>query len=61
MNIQGKATLSWMILRQAVQLAQDLGMFGTPIVWQPELSTPPEMERVRAVTAWAVFIMNTYG
>lgn len=61
MNIQGKAALSWMILRQAVQLAQDLGMFGTPIVPHSEFSTLPEMERVRAITAWAVFIMNTYG
>lgn len=50
-----------MILRQAVQLAQDLGMFGAPVVLQPELLILPEMQRVCAVTAWAVFTMNTYG
>lgn len=30
MKSQGKTKLGWLLLRQAVQLAQDLGMFRAP-------------------------------
>lgn len=61
MKSQGKTKLGWLLLRQAVQLAQDLGMFRAPLILHSDLEMMPlDMQHVRTITAWGVFIMNTY-
>ncbi|KAG0157063.1 hypothetical protein PDIDSM_4247 [Penicillium digitatum] len=54
---QGRARKSWMMLSQAVQLAGDIGLYDAPSVSNKKIL--PEMERVRTITAWAVFNMST--
>lgn len=40
-------------------MAQDMGLFTTPEVAHPSTEAmSPEMERVRAITAWGVFSLN---
>ncbi|CAL5869594.1 uncharacterized protein PFLUO_LOCUS3824 [Penicillium psychrofluorescens] len=51
---QGKANLGWLLLRQAVQLAHDMGLF-----LPPEANHSPEMQRVRSTTAWGIFNLNS--
>jgi hypothetical protein len=40
-------------------MAQDMGLFTVPKVENPSATTP-EMQRVRAITAWGVFSLNVY-
>lgn len=46
-----------MMLTQAVQLARDIGLFDAPSVSNKKML--PEMERVRAITAWGVFNLSS--
>ncbi|CEJ59229.1 hypothetical protein PMG11_07860 [Penicillium brasilianum] len=56
---QGKSSRAWWILRGAVQMAQDMGLFTFPEVAHSSTEAmSPEMERVRAITAWGVFSLN---
>lgn len=55
---QGRARVSWLTLRQAVQLAQDLGMFRAPRALQYWGQLSAETQRVRAITAWGTFMVN---
>lgn len=59
LKCQGKNAVSWLMLRQAVQLAQDFGMFQAPRAlhanWQ---EMPADAQRVHTMTAWGVFVMN---
>lgn len=42
-------------------MAQDMGLFKYPRAVHSTLETmSPEMERVRAITAWGVFSLNLY-
>jgi len=44
------------MLRQAVQLAQDFGMFrGSHASWE-EMDV--DMQRIHAIAAWGIFVMN---
>ncbi|KAJ5569742.1 uncharacterized protein N7459_009172 [Penicillium hispanicum] len=52
-SYQGNTNMAWVMLRQGVQHAQDMGLFMLPHErGQPEENGSPEMERVRAITAW---------
>lgn len=61
LKCQGRDRVSWLTLRQAVQLAQDLGMFRAPKVLQDWGELSAETQRVRAITAWGTFMVNLYG
>ena len=61
LKCQGRDTVSWLTLRQAVQLAQDLGMFRAPKPLQDWEELSVEMQHVRAITAWGTFMVNLYG
>ena len=61
LKCQGRDTVSWLTLRQAVQLAQDLGMFRAPQPSQDWEELSAEMQHVRAITAWGTFMVNLYG
>ncbi|OOF99753.1 hypothetical protein ASPCADRAFT_203549 [Aspergillus carbonarius ITEM 5010] len=60
LKFQGKDGLSWLMLRQAVQLAQDFGMFTSPRTrhrqWE---GVPHKLQHVGAITAWGLFILNS--
>ncbi|KAJ5907529.1 Transcription factor [Penicillium taxi] len=57
LSCQGKSRLGWLTLRQAVELAQDLGMFKHPSVIQRGQKSP-EMKRAYTITAWGIFSLN---
>ncbi|PYH99633.1 C6 transcription factor [Aspergillus ellipticus CBS 707.79] len=60
LKFQGKASLSWLMLRQAAQLAQDFGMFTSPRIRQYQWEAmPPRMKHTCAITAWGIFIWNS--
>ncbi|KAL2815329.1 hypothetical protein BJX63DRAFT_420414 [Aspergillus granulosus] len=60
LKLQGKDNASWLYLRQAVQLGQDIGMFRTPSSRPSEWDQmPEELKHASARTAWGVFILNT--
>lgn len=47
------------MLRQAVQMGQDIGLFVLPrAIHASSQDMSPEMERVRAVTAWGLYSLN---
>lgn len=46
------------MLRQAVQLAQDFGMFQGPRLHANWKEMDADMQRICAITAWGIFIMN---
>ncbi|EHA22972.1 hypothetical protein ASPNIDRAFT_37001 [Aspergillus niger ATCC 1015] len=62
LKFRGKDDLSWLMLRQAVQLAQDFGMFASPRTrhrqWE-KMSL--RLQHACAITAWGLFILNSYG
>ena len=59
LSCQGKASLGWLMLKQAVELAKDLDLFKHPNgLHRPRREISPEMERVRAITAWGIFSLN---
>jgi hypothetical protein len=59
LSCQGNTSLGWLMLRQAVQLGQDIGLFMLPRAAFPHSEVmSPEMERVRAITAWGIFSLN---
>ncbi|KAJ5176089.1 uncharacterized protein N7482_001966 [Penicillium canariense] len=59
LSYQGKTSRAWWILRGAVQLAQDMDLFSSPQKAHPSgEAMSPEMERVRAITAWGIFGLN---
>lgn len=49
------------MLRQAVQLAQDFGMFRVPTLHANWGEMDADMQRIHATTAWGIFVMNLYG
>ncbi|KAF9885695.1 hypothetical protein FE257_012677 [Aspergillus nanangensis] len=60
LNLHGKGRASWMMLKQAVQLAQDWGMFQSPRARHHEWDKmPTEMQYVGATTAWGIFMLNS--
>ncbi|GES58297.1 C6 transcription factor [Aspergillus terreus] len=59
-HCQGKRQASWMMLRQAVQLAQDFGMFEAPRTQHHEWKKMnAQMQYVASVTAHSIFILNS--
>lgn len=59
-SCQGDATRGWYLLRQAVQLGEELGLFMHPRGARLRSigDETSERERVRAITAWGVFSLN---
>ncbi|KAL2800285.1 fungal-specific transcription factor domain-containing protein [Aspergillus keveii] len=61
LKLQGKDNASWLYLRQAVQLEQDIGIFRSsssrPSEWD---RMSDELKYSSARTAWGVFIMNSH-
>ncbi|KAL3467043.1 fungal-specific transcription factor domain-containing protein [Aspergillus heterothallicus] len=61
LKLQGKDNASWLYLRQAVQLGQDIGIFRSPRLRHSEWDQmPEELKRASARTAWGVFILNSH-
>ncbi|PLB48051.1 C6 transcription factor [Aspergillus steynii IBT 23096] len=59
LSFQAKKT-SWLMLRQAVQLAQDIGMFQTPRSGHQEWKkTHMEVQYAGVITAWGIFALNS--
>ncbi|KKK19120.1 hypothetical protein AOCH_002437 [Aspergillus ochraceoroseus] len=60
LKLHGKDDISWLMLRQAVQLGQDFGMFKAPRTRHHEWDQMPEnVRRICTSTAWGVFILNS--
>ncbi|PWY73678.1 C6 transcription factor [Aspergillus heteromorphus CBS 117.55] len=60
LKFQGKENLSWLMLRQAVQLGQDFGMFTSPRTRHRQWEVmPSRMQHLGAITAWGIFICNS--
>ncbi|KAL6229398.1 hypothetical protein BDW75DRAFT_245763 [Aspergillus navahoensis] len=60
LKLQGKDDASWLCIRQAVQLGQDIGLFNLPKSGHSNWDQLPE--RIRhssARTAWSLFILNS--
>ncbi|GIJ98675.1 hypothetical protein Aspvir_000793 [Aspergillus viridinutans] len=55
---QGKGHLGWLMLKQGVQLAQDFGLFQTSRAL-PHRGWSVQSQRVTAITAWGIYIMNS--
>ncbi|EAW13913.1 fungal specific transcription factor domain-containing protein [Aspergillus clavatus NRRL 1] len=55
---QGKGQSGWLMLRQAVQLAQDFGLFHRSRALL-EHGVTTDQQHVAAITAWGLFIMNS--
>lgn len=61
LKLHGKDNASWLYLRQAVQLGQDIGLFNTPKSRHNDWDQMPERIRhASAQTAWSIFILNSY-
>lgn len=62
LRYQGKERSSWLMLKQAVQLARDFGMFQPPRerVHRRRSELSAEMNRVFSITAWGVSILNAF-
>ncbi|OJJ52511.1 hypothetical protein ASPSYDRAFT_62822 [Aspergillus sydowii CBS 593.65] len=59
LKLQGKDNSSWLHLRQAVQIGQDIGLFKFPRSKHCEWDRMPEhVKRASSQTAWAIFILN---
>ncbi|KAL5364009.1 hypothetical protein BJX96DRAFT_127952 [Aspergillus floccosus] len=59
-HCQGKRQASWMMLRQAVQLAQDFGMFEAPRTQHHEWKKMnAQMQYVASITSHSIFILNS--
>ncbi|RDW90725.1 putative C6 transcription factor [Aspergillus mulundensis] len=60
LNLQGKDNASWLYIRQAVQLGQDIGLFNLPKSGHGNWDRLPD--RIRhssARTAWSLFVLNS--
>ncbi|KAF4215306.1 hypothetical protein CNMCM6805_005459 [Aspergillus fumigatiaffinis] len=55
---QGKGQLGWLMLKQGVQLAQDFGLFQASRA-VPHRTWSVQSQRVAAITAWGIYIMNS--
>ncbi|KAL2856617.1 fungal-specific transcription factor domain-containing protein [Aspergillus pseudoustus] len=61
LKLQGKDNASWLYLRQAVQLGQDIGIFRPPSSRPSEWDQmPEELKHASVRTAWGVFILNSH-
>ncbi|CAG8020178.1 unnamed protein product [Penicillium olsonii] len=56
-KLRGRISKSWLVLGQAVRLAQGMGLFDSPSSAQETALT--EMERVRTITAWSIFNLSS--
>ncbi|KAL2834350.1 fungal-specific transcription factor domain-containing protein [Aspergillus cavernicola] len=60
LKLRGKDNASWLLLRQAVQLGQDIGMFKPSRARHSQWDQMPEhVKRASARTAWSIFILNS--
>ncbi|KAL4797143.1 fungal-specific transcription factor domain-containing protein [Aspergillus venezuelensis] len=60
LKLQGKDNASWLYLRQAVQLGQDMGLFSIPKSKHGDWDQmPEEVRHAGARTAWSIFIVNS--
>ncbi|KAI9038443.1 putative C6 transcription factor [Aspergillus affinis] len=60
LSFQTKRKASWLMLRQAVQLAQDFGMFQAPRSSHQEWKkTRIDVQCAAVVTAWGLFALNS--
>ncbi|RAK71240.1 putative C6 transcription factor [Aspergillus fijiensis CBS 313.89] len=58
LQFQGQRQASWLMLKQAVQLAKDIGLFHSPRRhWGSDM--PAKTRHVYAVAAWGLYIMNS--
>ncbi|KAL4998010.1 fungal-specific transcription factor domain-containing protein [Aspergillus recurvatus] len=60
LKLQGKDDASWLYIRQAVQLGQDIGLFNQPKSGHGHWDQLPDRIRhSNARTAWSLFILNS--
>ncbi|PYH77865.1 C6 transcription factor [Aspergillus uvarum CBS 121591] len=58
LQFQGQRQASWLMLKQALQLAKDIGLFHSPRRhWGSHM--PVRTRHVYAVAAWGLYIMNS--
>ncbi|KAK9847630.1 hypothetical protein MYU51_018497 [Penicillium brevicompactum] len=56
-KLQGRVKKGWVVLGQAVLMAQGIGLFDTPSMKQDTIVS--EMEHVRTITAWGIFNLRS--
>lgn len=54
-KLQNRMGKSWYALERAVMLAQAMRLFDDPMLSD---TMPPEIKRVRAITAWGIFNLS---
>ncbi|KAL4912317.1 fungal-specific transcription factor domain-containing protein [Aspergillus aurantiobrunneus] len=60
LKLQGKDNTSWLYLRQAVQLGQDIGLLNIPRSRHSDWDQKPNhIRHASARTAWSIFILNS--
>ncbi|KAL4871886.1 hypothetical protein BDV12DRAFT_13054 [Aspergillus spectabilis] len=60
LKLQGKDNASWLYLRQAVQLGQDIGVFNSSRLSHSAWDQMSDsVRRASARTAWSIFILNS--
>ncbi|KAJ5747544.1 uncharacterized protein N7511_009240 [Penicillium nucicola] len=59
LKFQGKVDKGWLMLRQAVRLAEEIGILEGSTLPRSEDRILPEIERVRAITAWGILQLNS--
>jgi hypothetical protein len=56
---QGQVGQGWLMLRQAVRLAEQMRILHPSTLSRPKNKMLPEIERVRTITAWGIFHLNS--
>jgi hypothetical protein len=56
---QGQVEQGWLMLRQAVRLAEEMGILDASTLSRCKDKMLPEIERVRTITAWGIFHLNS--
>ncbi|KAL4784036.1 hypothetical protein BJX76DRAFT_348164 [Aspergillus varians] len=60
LKLQGKDNASWLYLRQAVQLGQDIGLFNLPRSRHSDWDhVSDRIRHAGARTAWSIFVLNS--
>ncbi|KAJ5320120.1 hypothetical protein PENANT_c025G05033 [Penicillium antarcticum] len=54
LKFQGQVQQGWLMLRQAVRLAEEMGLLDVSTLSRPKNKMLPEIERVRTITAWGI-------
>lgn len=60
LKLKGRPNVSWLMLRQAVQLGQDFGLFQAPRTEHSKWKDMPvDVRSVGVSTAWGLFVLNS--